>query len=219
MKRILSLALVTLMLLSTFALTSCDFESMDVNAIIQQVMEGLGLAEKEPVYTITQEEWEANMNATNVTIEMTVTQGEMSISYCCWISENAVKVEGDAISKDAVVYFVKDGDVYYMILETNGQQYVQEASADEFVDVETIVGAELPLEDFEYNEEEKCYVYSISDEETGEVYGACKIYFLNGVIQSIKTEVEYDDDDKFVMDIVFTNVGTTVVEVPEFDRP
>ena len=66
MRKILSLVLVAIMLLSTLVLTSCDTET--IMQMIESIMQDQGLvAPKEVRYTITEEEWNAVMDATNFT--------------------------------------------------------------------------------------------------------------------------------------------------------
>ena len=216
MKRILSLALVTIMLLMTLALTSCDLESIDVNAIIEQVMVSLGLAEKEPVYTITQEEWDANMALTNFTMEI-VTVGSDGFENTSNIlaSENAIKISTSANGQDTVIYMVLEGDIAYMIMDYQGQQIVQKVDFSD-MNLEEIVGNAFTFDQFEYNEEERCYVhYMEAAAEMGVTY---KMYFENGWFKSVVLEQKVEGYSQ-TMTYTFSNIGTTVVEVPDFTRP
>ena len=187
MKKLLSLTLVVLMLLSTFMLTSCD-------AALEMLRDYLNAqtTPKEIRHTITQEEWVAVLNSTNFTLKTNVNT--------VMKTDTEIKVFTD----DNVAYYIlKDGIAY------QGLQYHDEWVYTEIKDdgsfsaklIDILIGWEEWdfFEMFTYNEESQSYVY----EENGI---KAEFYFENGkLVRGNMGET-----------IVINNVGLTVVETPKF---
>lgn len=200
MKRILLLTLVLITLLSVFSLVSCDAPEEN----------------KEMRYTITQEEWDANMNAINFTVlcEVESSNGQSSTHYV-YNTENAREVA--YLYKDADEYSewqVREGDKKYILYEYEGKIIVEKSTWTELNLSSFVILGRVEFDDLVYDENSKNYVY----EKEGDVYTKITIHFENGVIKTVDTFMS-NEYEQLVERYTISNIGTTVVEVPEFDRP
>ena len=209
MKKFLSLMLVALMFLSTLALTSCNIESI--------LKEYLPFLVKEPVYTVTKEEWDSNIAMDNFSINVVSIAANGSEHYSFYYASNNVSksVSGSGDEKN-VFYYVLEDDVTYTIMEYRGKTSVSKNSFLFDLSLKGLLGDWFDFEDFEYNEEEKCYV--CCNELLVNPNFEFKIYFENGVIKSIYINTS-NEHYKQIVTYNICNIGTTVIEVPEFTRP
>lgn len=200
MKRILSLVLIILTLLSVFSLASCD--ASDESEEIR--------------YTITQEEWDANMNEINFTVlcEAESSNGQSSTHYV-YNTENTREVT--YLYKDAYEYSewqVREGDKSYLLYEYEGRIIVEKIMWKESDLSSFTIFGRVEFDDLVYDENSKNYVY----EKEGNVYTKITIHFENGVIKTVDT-IMSNEYEQLVERYIISNIGTTVVEVPEFDIP
>lgn len=212
MKKIISLVLVVVMMV--MALTSCNL-----------VDKLLGKESAETRYTITADEWEAAMGMKNYTMEGTTTQSatmgdekqeNVSTSISKY-SENAEYYKSvDNGNSNEYYNIIKDGKSYRVnVLEdgsTSAYEYEWETSA--FGE-----GLDVAFEDLTYDEEKKAYIFNINDF----VEGTYEMYFENGkvvkIVMSGSYEMEYSGMKMSVTlsaEMIVSNIGTTVVNVPEF---
>ena len=206
MKRFLSLILVAIMLLSTFMLASCDL--FDQAKDFVHGVFGIEDGEQSGVRTtITLEEWVALNDVTNYTYKMYSPEMEMAV----WATDKAIKV----------YYCYKyDGlqTEYTMIYDLPNNNMLVESFVGWFgYQTEEIMGeTDYSLKNFVtfnqevfdqmvYDEDEKCYDFDIGG-------AILKFYFEDGVL--VRTHLASDDLLNTVIEI--GNIGTTVVEVPEY---
>ena len=206
MKRFLSLALVVIMLLSTFMLASCDL--FDQAKDFVHGVFGIEDDEQSGVRTtITLEEWVALNDVTNYTYRMYSPEMEMAV----WATDKAVKV----------YYCYKDDGLqteYTVIYDLpNNNMLVESLVGWLGYQTEEIIGeTDYSLKNFAtfnqevfdqmvYDEDEKCYDFDIGG-------AILKFYFEDGVL--VRTRLA--SDDLLNTGIEIGNIGTTVVEVPEY---
>lgn len=227
MKKILSLALVAVMLFSTMLLTSCDvaglleqfgFQTFETTPQAptseETTIEETTPEETAPVvstrYTITQEEWEVSLNSTNYTFVISTSVYAKE----CLVADNAVKQTTKYGDASLTVYAEnKNGTVYQIQYDKSSSQWV--AIQDEDVEFEwnVFLGKNIGLEgsDFfkklQYNEETKSYIA----EEDGD---KAEFFFENGKL--IKGTITDESDPDFYWVTVIENIGTTTVTLPEY---
>ena len=201
MKKALSLTLVAIMLIST--LVACD-GFMVVPIDPSNTNTTTTTSSTEPKYTITAQEWVAFAGAKNFTA-YTYDESAPTIKY---FTENAVK-EIDAESPDKIVdtftfFVVKDG-ACHMLFQYNNEwwymEYNEMLSQFENFSLETYGNISgIYTEDF--------FNHLVFNEETN-VYEAAdigvEVYFEDGIL------VYFKQNGK----LIFGNVGSTVIEVPE----
>ena len=206
MKRFTSLMLVAIMLISTLMLTSCDVFNQAKN-FVQDIF-GIENDKQSGVRTtITLEEWVALNDVTNYTYRMYSPEMEMAV----WATDKAVKV----------YYCYKyDGlqTEYTMIYDLPNNNMLVESFVGWFgYQTKEIMGeTDYSLKNFAtfnqevfdqmvYDEDEKCYDFDIGG-------AILKFYFEDGVL--VRTRLA--SDDLLNTGIEIGNIGTTVVELPEY---
>lgn len=206
MKRIISVLLLITMLFSMFVLTSCDFEKvlsdsiqiiLDVDRIIDWIM---GVR-----FTITEDEWNANMSIRNYSVDMF---GQVMMKQ----TEQAV---WSVDMEDEMLYIRKNG-VEYELRKENGSWYAYPAPEGEMDYVGTSLFEkifmdapfEIEFEDLVFNESKKVYEFTYDDGEDEVVF---QFAFKNGVITSIA--VIYDD---YVEGFNISDIGKTHIDIPEY---
>ena len=197
MKKILSLTLVAMMLLSTLMLTSCDA----VMELLQQYISGLV---PEVRYTVTEDEWNAAVKMENYTVTSKNEDGTVDV----------YKFSKDGYISDTEygkrTYVFKDGNAYY--LNQVGDSWV----ADSFgIDARTHTPLMLldgvSFANLTYNEASKVYVCA-------EDFATLEVYFENGVM--VKFAMIMDAGEKtLTFEYVISDVGTTVVNIPKYTMP
>ena len=197
MKKILSLTLVAMMLLSTLMLTSCDA----VMELLQQYIPGLDSGVR---YTVTEEEWNAAIKMENYTVTSKNEDGTVDV----------YKFSKDGYISDTEygkrTYVFKDGNAYY--LNQVGDSWV----ADSFgIDARTHTPLMLldgvSFANLTYNEASKAYTYT-------EDFATLEVYFENGVM--VKFAMIMDAGEKtLTFEYVISDVGTTVVNIPKYTMP
>lgn len=149
-------------------------------------------------YTVTAEEWEALTDEYNYTFEWIV-DGE---------SSGQDKYTKDVIQiGESIILFV--GDKQYMLEETERGWVAYDCTDMEFAHDGSFV--DYAFEDCFYDESICAYVNK-NYEEIGE---RAEIRFENGKLISV-TYHSVDPDDGEVNEYLYTNIGETVIDVPEF---
>ncbi len=211
MKRILSLILAVLMCFSLcLAFASCEFFG---NSDDKDDDSG----KKETVYTITQDEWDANLEEVNYTadmkmvMEMVYSMGEMEQSMkvsadalieqtsdSCY-QENITKSEytgSDPQEDEEIGYYQKKGDKVYQISEGKdgwiGEEY--DYSFDPISEVFDSFAEGITYDDLIYDEEKKVYTYVTNGSYMGMDEGEInmEIRFENGKIVKIEMVMDYE---------------------------
>ena len=229
MKRILSFLLALTMIISALAvLSSC----------------GNNKNPEEPTYraTVSEQEWIANMKQTNYTLDGKYLGTdnyltEHRVEHFYGKIDIAINSKGYKFYQEitsggsAEIYsflqIIKDGKYYNVYKNAyNGQFEALELCEDEISDWHTVsdvvyaLNVDIRLADvynnFTFNPEEKCYTYSFTSPNNITI----KAFFADGVITAIKLETDWEDEGYYgtiVYDLVYTNVGSTVVDVPNYN--
>ena len=205
MKKLLSLVLIAIMLLSTLVLTSCDSET--IMQIVQSIMQDQGNpAPKEVRYTITEEEWNAVLEATNFTFIHRLPNTDSGELQTRTIkkTENAMEI---LYANQSSYYAMVDGKTYHFYQD--GDEWKKQ-SEDNAPEIATMTfnylfpmgsgWAEL-YGKLEYDEEKKCY-FAVDSDVTAE------FYFEDG-------QLVYGD---VAGQIQFKDFGKTVVNLPDFSH-
>ena len=206
MRRILSLALVTVMLLSTFMLTSCDFNQTwnDVRGFVEGMIDKY-IGGSDVRTTIDEAEWDNLYNSTNYTVIQKDSEGYYSIEVADTKARIVAEFEG---YKQSIVYDFEGG---CLLSETKvgwvGSKSEFLPSVEYIILGETIGLYEVEFEDLVYDEATKTYVW-----EDGE-YIVYKFQFENGVLSYAIAEAEYMGMKET---IEIKNVGTTVIDIPSY---
>ncbi len=201
MKKILSLALVCIMMFSALALTSCD----DIMGMVESFIKNQGQItddSKNVRTTITKEEWMDNWTSKNYTLQLDSDYMKMNVVA----TENAIKVSQDEISEICAII----DDVIYSIEKIDGvwlaSPYNFEWPEMALIQVVEVVDPEIMFENLTYDETTK--LYSAYDAETN---SSMSFRFEDGLmVDGIINIPGY-------IYIHITNVGKTTLELPEFN--
>ena len=156
------------------------------------------IPEDEIRYTVTQEEWDAAVAETNFTLER-IEDGE---------SLTVQKYTDYALDIDGSI-FIFIGDKTYDLVEEEDGWFAYDCTYLEFSITYLLDGCDMA--DFEYDEEEQAYLYKYWED-----YGyTVAIQFENGLPVSM-TLVNIEDESNVILRL-FTNVGTTVIDLPEYE--
>lgn len=232
MKKLISLILaISMMISATFILSSCGGKKPDNTETPEPA---------ETRYTVTEEEWSSNMQEFNYTLEgkymltdsfLAEDMVECSYGYIfLQMTDGAVKSfqeqerYGYHDTRSIFQIFNDDGCFnVYKNLYTGSYEAIESMDGEnEWTLVsETLIsfGVEKDIEaifsEFTYDEEQKCYTYSFEDYNKISI----SLSFADGVITEMKLEVLLESEDyesKALYEFSFTNVGTTVIEIPEY---
>ena len=178
-------------------------------------------------YAVSYDEWNANMNAKNYTVDMkaTITQTANGEEIGRMESSVVLKQGTDAIYQIAdgtEHYSVLVGDTWCKLALKEDGKYVVDAyydydPLDSIADMmSTFTNGHTSYHDYNYNAQSKSYSYSFKDYERS---GTFYVYFEDGEITKIEIRFSISSSGSIQeWNIVcdFSDVGTTVVEVPEF---
>ena len=197
MKRILSLALVCIMLLSVLTLTSCEVYR-NVEGFVKDKLQDWGVITRT---TITREEWDANWYSNNFSVVYTHKDGFV---------EEILKTESSmkGYIGEQLIYFTTIDNTSYIVLEENGTWYAAEwggRDLAEYTLYDALDGECYDIYDeLEYDNSRQ--VYTWSDDEV-----KLEFKFENGVlITAVFEDVETGEK------LTISNVGTTSFEIPEY---
>ena len=200
MKRFLSFMLVAIMLLLTFALTSCDPVN-DVKSFVNKV---LG-KEEETRYTITENEWNTAFNVANYTVSMESDGYSIVAELAYPYMKYAMSVPGAGDEYNQTVFMnLSTGELYAQ----QDSEWVKANAGDTADESEVALKNEMvdiKFADLSYDEASKAYTYK--DEDT---YYSFK--FENGKLVSIEM---LSVDVSISARQTVTNIGTTTVEMPQ----
>ena len=148
-------------------------------------------------HTVTAEEWADLKNELNFTVE--VVSGEASAFQRS--TEDALEVEGTIILFiDALQYCLSETENGLVAYDCT---FVNYGHSGPLADVE--------FDDYFYDESILAYV----NKNYEEIGSRLELRFENGVIISATSWV-LGDEDFIASELLFTNVGTTVIDIPEF---
>ena len=199
MKKVLSLILVAVMLLSMLMLTSCD----PIEAVTGFFADIFG-DESNVKTTITEEEWKDAWNVNNFTLELTDEDAGMLILA----AENRIKVAqtSDSYSYSMVYDFeanaiLSESCVGWLGMEATGSD-VPSSLEDITLGGIGFLG-EFDYEELEYDESKKAYVYT----EEGAYGYVCEFYFEEGKL------VRVDGGGSGIESIKVYDIGTTKIDI------
>ena len=197
MKRILSLALICIMLLSVLTLTSCQVYKT-VDGFVKDKLQDWGVITRT---TITREEWDANWYSNNFSVVYTHKDGFV---------EETLKTESSmkGYLGEQLIYFTTIDNTIYIVLEENGTWYAAEwggTDLAEYTLYDALDGDCYDIYDeLKYDNSKQVYTWS-DDELTAE------FKFENGVlVNAVFEDVETGEK------LTISNVGTTSFEIPEY---
>ena len=153
--------------------------------------------EDEIRYTVTAEEWEALVNEKNYTWER-IDNGEIYTIQ---------KYTEYAMDIDGAVYLYIDDKIYQLVEEEDGW-FAYDCTYLELWHLGLL--ETFDMVDFEYDESKQAYLYKHWEE-----YGyKLELRFENGIHTSL-TMIEVGNESNVSVRLVH-NVGTTVIEIPEY---
>ena len=181
------------------ACTQPTQEVWDLNSdIITYVKWDESNTEEEIRYTVTPEEWEAMIVEKNFTLER-IENGE---------TVTVQKYTEYALDVDGSLFVFIDDKTYQLVEEEDGW------FAYDCTYLELLHGGlleECYMEDFEYDENEKVYVYKYGEE----MGCTLTIKFENGL--PVNMTIVYFGESSDVVIRLMSNVGTTVIDLPEYE--
>ena len=197
MKKHLSLILAAIMLLAT--LSGCDIAKQAFHDYMNSVTSG-----KTVRTTVTEEEFLAAIASNN----FTYTAGDDTQEIHYKISDSALYGKQTRTVADVTdeyeSYVVLIDDVYYALRKTqSGYVAYPQSGTFNAPKLSQLIG-DIAYSDLVYNEETKIYTYSVEDESVGMEFS-----FENGILKSVHLESQDAKGDVY-------DIGTTVVELPEF---
>ena len=214
MKKILSIVL--LLALLAVALVSCKEPEDPTPA--------------EARTTITAEEWAAACALANFTYEQKGTtvytmNGETQTQESSAICKRTATVMYDKYVDEGErtrEYYdvIEDGVCYRLSSKEDGTFDVwTDEDTDLYTLADTLDFEDATFESLVYNAETKTYDYTMDEDGMTVTYS---FYFENGVITKIAATATMTQDTMsatMTIEVTFSNIGTTTVEVPAFDKP
>ena len=188
----------------------------DVGTTVIEIPEDFTIVEEDddPVPSpVTEEEWNSFVGETNFEYVIMMSDFDDSAPYS---ESHVVKSVGNAISIDDVIYVLEDGK-YYVLEETTGGWIATESKLPAFCFASLLEG--LRYNDFEFSEESGYYVpkETVENEPYSELYfdenGVLLVLFIYNANLSENPEAE----GLILATVIgFSNIGTTVIDIPEY---
>ena len=157
--------------------------------------------------TVTEEEWNNNMNLQNCTVEILL---DGSYLGCKKVTENAIKSGYD-------FYTFKDGLTYRLSYNYENERWEARIAEDDFYMKDFLEfynscssTSQLDFSNFEYNDDIQAYVYvweSYSEEFI--------VRFKDGKLLSVQERALNLIVEQTIVKNIF-DIGTTVIEIPEY---
>lgn len=209
MKKILSLTLVAIMLLSTLALTSCNEVFEKVGGFVGGVVDKI-IPDKEPEYrtTITEFEWHQVAFIDNFTLEAKSDYQNITLV----VDGDLLKADVEA-SEEAEIHMIVDMKNYCLITKTGAGWLAYKADVEMGMSVKPTLGEigylpEIEFSELEYSEEKGAYIYT-DDMEVSE------FYFRDGTLYEANI-YDYTTEAEITARAQIKNVGSSVVEKVEY---
>ena len=186
----------------------------DVGTTVIEIPEDYTIVEGDfPVPApVTEEEWNAFVGETNFEYSIFMSNFDDSNLYT---EIHAVKSVGNAISVDGVIYVLEDGK-YYVLEETSDAWIATESQLPAFCFASLLEG--FNYNDFEFDENSGYYV----KKETVENEPYYELMFEDGVLLTLfiyndnLSENPETEGMQLSTVIGFINIGTTVIDIPEY---
>ena len=233
MKKLLSLVLILAML--AVVMVSCKKDDPTDTPTTNPSAQTPTNQNPETRYTITKEEWVAALTLTNYTAtvsrsetynlngEITLSESSaemMATSAVIWVKELTEN------TSEEIYYVFGDGVTYCVREESDGTyEYVSTNPYNYYRNFGTSFGCEsVSYEDLAYNEIARAYLYTFTGEDGATMRYA--FYFVDGKLTKVvaTSSVDYSDGAlrasvELSLSVTLSNLGTTTLTVPEFDRP
>jgi hypothetical protein len=196
MKKFLSLALVCIMMLSVFALASCQETPKTTDKTTTTTPKQEDLTR----YTVTKDEWDAFWNSLNFTVVSTA-DGETQE-----VRRNGTKLSMSYGGQASFYMEFVDDDTYTIMQDEEGNWLgIQGGIAGmEVMTLNTMLGQfSETFDSLTFDEAKKIYTFS-------DVEYSAEYKFENGALVSAKFT------DKEANEVLVSNIGTTVVDIPEY---
>lgn len=212
MKKIKSTLCILAVLMSAVVLMGCSFVDRTSNDTTTSPIDHTTTSPTDETvpstndavrYTVTEEEWNAWTTFPNYTVEECTDSYRLINKY----TEDAIEYENGSI-------VIIEGDKDYQLIEKGNGYVAYDCTSLELLHDGLLSGGYV-YDEFTYDAEIGAYVLDLMDE-TGEKW---EVKFKNGVpVSIIYTEVTVVDgiEKNNVITKSYTNVGTTVINVPEF---
>lgn len=156
--------------------------------------------------TVTEEEWNANMEQTNFTVSMARTVGTETLKaiYCFTDTNKSYEMSEPIELKQKFYFTIQDG-VEYQVVENEDGSWSGSQCNLVTESLGKLSGFNTTYSSWVYDAEKKAYSFEDDD---GNIHWC---YFEDGIIAKYETE-----EAEVSLVLIFSNIGTTVVEVPEF---
>ena len=233
MKKLLSFILILAML--TVAMLSCkkeDFTDAPTSNPSSQTPINPPVENR---YTITEDEWLVALTLTNYTATVSrsetyningeITSAEISAEMMATTSVVWVKELTENTSEE-MYYVFGDGVTYCVREESDGTyEYVSTDPYNYYRNFGTSFACEsISYEDLTYNEIARAYLCTFTGEDGATMRYA--FYFVDGKLTKVVATSSADYSDGAIrasveksLSVTLSNLGTTTLTVPEFDRP
>jgi hypothetical protein len=152
-------------------------------------------------YTVTEEEWNVWTTYKNYTIEQYY--GDIE-HFILKYTDNAIEFENGKI-------ILFEGDKQYSIEETENGYVAHDVTGLEFTQGE-LLGGGYVYDEFVYDEELGAYVLDL----VAEMGMYWEVKFEDGIPVSVIYNEFEENGEIFAIISYYTNVGTTVIDIPEF---
>ena len=199
MRRFLSFTLAAIMLCSVFVLTSCD----PVEEVKKLVNDILGI----PRYTITEDEWLSSFDVANYTATLEDDNYTIITALDYPYMKYEMAYHSESANPEVMYVDLRNGDMYYKSngtwIKTNEDVLAtDESSLTLKNDIKT---HEINYSDLVYDKETKSYNYYDRME------ADYSFKFEDGVLVCVEVQLKAGLNSKQVV----TDIGTTVVELPD----
>ena len=173
---------------------------------------------------ITEEEWDALNDITNYTCNVKGTYYEFALGTrhrygytdTTKVTENAKQYSSQYKNDpETTVYycFSESGEAYRVSMSNDG---AWEAKASKWTPrslLGYITNNEVEFDDLTYNWKTKAYTCTVKDDDCVATY---TYYFEEGKLAKAEMRYFEENDDGYVEDVTFSNLGTTTIALPEY---
>ena len=192
MKKIISLLILISVIFSTLTFTACDI-TIGMDDTVQMIVDWI--VGDQTIYTITEEEWQINMNSSNFTAKnLTDNYIIKCTGLSCYMNEYGCEK-----------YYVLKNGVEYRLEKEEGEwnAYIENEFWYTGRTLSEMLELEIDFSDLKYNEEDKAYDYINVDDYPF----VARFEFRDGVLYSATIDL---------MTMMFSDIGKTMIKVPEF---
>ena len=202
MKKVLSILLVVIILMSTFV--SCGYE-ISIKKITTATADDYNGKIRT---TITKEEWDKTMQMNNFTVTETISIYPEHLRVMS-VTKDAIKTDwsGD------VSYSVNENGAFYSLYQLDGEWYgyLQANYDPSYTTLSYFYNISSEFDELIYNSQNKTYIEHVVLTENYDYY--CEYSFENVILKQFRVYDDYYEAEGYYL---ISNIGTTVVDVPEY---